>query len=116
MKSLRLLQHPDGANHGKGAAVRLGMLAALGTYRIFMDADNSTALDQITANNVAGLKEVCRVRVGDLGGFGPGPIVVNNILYVTAGNATVAMNPVDCGILWKTIYTSGDRAIGVHHN
>ena len=47
MKSLRLLQHPDGANHGKGAAVRLGMLAALGTYRIFMDADNSTTLEQI---------------------------------------------------------------------
>ncbi len=47
MRSLRLLQHPDGANHGKGAAVRRGMLAALGTYRIFMDADNSTTLDQI---------------------------------------------------------------------
>jgi dolichyl-phosphate beta-glucosyltransferase len=47
MRSLRLLQHPDGANHGKGAAVRRGMLEALGTYRIFMDADNSTTLEQI---------------------------------------------------------------------
>ncbi len=46
-KSLRLLQHSDGANHGKGAAVRRGMLTALGTYRIFMDADNSTTLEQI---------------------------------------------------------------------
>jgi dolichyl-phosphate beta-glucosyltransferase len=45
--SLRLLQHSDGTNHGKGAAVRLGMLAAAGRYRIFMDADNSTTLDQI---------------------------------------------------------------------
>jgi dolichyl-phosphate beta-glucosyltransferase len=45
--SLRLIQHPDRANHGKGAAVRLGMLEARGMYRIFMDADNSTTLDQI---------------------------------------------------------------------
>jgi dolichyl-phosphate beta-glucosyltransferase len=47
VKPLRLLQHPDGANHGKGAAVRLGMLAAAGSYRLFMDADNSTTLDQV---------------------------------------------------------------------
>lgn len=43
---IRLLQHPDGANHGKGAAVRRGMLAATGKVRLFMDADNSTTIDQ----------------------------------------------------------------------
>lgn len=48
LKSLRLLQHPDGANHGKGAAVRRGMLEAHGEYRIFMDADNSTTIEQIS--------------------------------------------------------------------
>ncbi len=42
-----LLSHPDGANHGKGASVKLGMLKARGDYRLFMDADNSTTLDQI---------------------------------------------------------------------
>jgi dolichyl-phosphate beta-glucosyltransferase len=44
---LRLVRHPDGANHGKGAAVRRGMLAARGARRLFMDADNSTTCDQI---------------------------------------------------------------------
>jgi dolichyl-phosphate beta-glucosyltransferase len=44
---LRLLSHPDGANHGKGASVRRGMMEARGAYRLFMDADNSTTLDQI---------------------------------------------------------------------
>jgi dolichyl-phosphate beta-glucosyltransferase len=44
---LKMLRHPDGANHGKGASVRRGMMEAGGTYRLFMDADNSTALDQI---------------------------------------------------------------------
>lgn len=47
IKNLRIVQHPDGANHGKGAAVKLGMLAARGRYRLFMDADNSTTIDQI---------------------------------------------------------------------
>jgi dolichyl-phosphate beta-glucosyltransferase len=45
--SLRVLAHPDGANHGKGASVRKGMMEAVGAYRLFMDADNSTSLDQI---------------------------------------------------------------------
>jgi len=45
--SMNLLAHPDGANHGKGASVRLGMMKAEGAFRLFMDADNSTSLDQI---------------------------------------------------------------------
>jgi len=45
--SVRLLAHADGANHGKGASVRRGMLQACGLYRLFMDADNSTTLDQV---------------------------------------------------------------------
>jgi dolichyl-phosphate beta-glucosyltransferase len=44
---LRLVSHPDGRNHGKGAAVRLGMLEARGRFRLFMDADNSTTIDHI---------------------------------------------------------------------
>jgi dolichyl-phosphate beta-glucosyltransferase len=44
---VRLFGQPDGANHGKGATVRVGMAAATGRYRLFMDADNSTTLDQV---------------------------------------------------------------------
>lgn len=44
---VRLLRHEDGRNHGKGAAVRRGMLAAAGAYRLFMDADNSTSIDHV---------------------------------------------------------------------
>jgi glycosyltransferase involved in cell wall biosynthesis len=44
---MRLLTHSDLANHGKGASVKLGMLDARGDYRLFMDADNSTTLDQV---------------------------------------------------------------------
>jgi dolichyl-phosphate beta-glucosyltransferase len=34
-------------NHGKGAVVRQGLLAAHGKYRVFTDADNSTTLDHV---------------------------------------------------------------------
>ncbi len=44
---VRLLAHADGMNHGKGASVRKGMMEAGGAYRLFMDADNSTTLDQV---------------------------------------------------------------------
>jgi dolichyl-phosphate beta-glucosyltransferase len=44
---LRLLAHPDGRNHGKGATVRRGLAEARGRYRLFMDADNSTTLDHL---------------------------------------------------------------------
>ena len=44
---LRLLAHADGRNHGKGAAVRLGMQHAAGRFRLFMDADNSTTIDHL---------------------------------------------------------------------
>lgn len=45
--SLELLNHPNGANHGKGASVKRGILAAKGAFRLFMDADNSTSLSQV---------------------------------------------------------------------
>lgn len=35
------------AHAGKGSAVREGMLKAKGDFRVFMDADNSTSIDQI---------------------------------------------------------------------
>jgi glycosyltransferase involved in cell wall biosynthesis len=44
---LRLIAQPDGRNRGKGAAVRLGLREAVGAYRLFMDADNSTTLDHV---------------------------------------------------------------------
>lgn len=42
---LHLIDNTD--NHGKGWVVRQGMLRAQGQIRLFMDADNSTTVDQI---------------------------------------------------------------------
>ena len=58
-----LLSHPDGANHGKGASIKRGMLSSKGEYRLFMDADNSTTLDQI-ANFWLQFERGCDVAIG----------------------------------------------------
>lgn len=42
---LRLIDNEE--NHGKGWVVKQGMLEARGVYRLFMDADNSTTVDQV---------------------------------------------------------------------
>jgi dolichyl-phosphate beta-glucosyltransferase len=45
MPTLKLLDYPD--RKGKGFAVREGMLHATGDYRLFMDDDNSTTIENI---------------------------------------------------------------------
>ncbi len=45
--SVRLIEGVRGK--GKGYAVKLGMLSARGNYRLFMDADNATSIDQFGA-------------------------------------------------------------------
>jgi dolichyl-phosphate beta-glucosyltransferase len=43
IKNLRLIDNKE--NHGKGWAVRWGMLQAKGPVRLFMDADNATTIE-----------------------------------------------------------------------
>lgn len=45
IKHLRLLEMRK--SRGKGEAVKEGMLEALGQFRVFTDADNSTSIDQV---------------------------------------------------------------------
>lgn len=46
IKNLRLIDNKK--NQGKGGVVKDGMLSAVGDVRVFMDADNSTRIDEIT--------------------------------------------------------------------
>lgn len=58
---LRLASY--GQNQGKGYAVKYGMLEAVGKYRLFMDSDNSTTVDQFT-NIQPFLKDGYHVVIG----------------------------------------------------
>jgi len=45
VRNLRLIDNKQ--NHGKGYAVKKGMLMARGKYRLFTDADNSTSIEHL---------------------------------------------------------------------
>jgi len=45
IQNLRVIVQKE--NHGKGYAVRKGMLTAKGEWRVFMDADNATTIDHV---------------------------------------------------------------------
>lgn len=45
IKNLTVLENKK--NYGKGYSVKRGILAAKGKYRLFMDADNSTRIEQV---------------------------------------------------------------------
>src|SRR3989344_4289604 len=45
IQNLKLIDNKE--NNGKGYVVRQGMLEAIGDYRLFTDADNSTSIGQI---------------------------------------------------------------------
>jgi dolichyl-phosphate beta-glucosyltransferase len=61
VKNLKLVDIKE--NHGKGSVVQHGMLAAKGDVRLFMDADNSTSVDQFE-NMIPFLKEGYGVVIG----------------------------------------------------
>lgn len=61
IKNLRLIDNEK--NKGKGAVVKQGMLEARGNYRLFMDADNSTTVDQFE-NMTPSFKEGYDVVIG----------------------------------------------------
>jgi dolichyl-phosphate beta-glucosyltransferase len=61
IKNLRIIDNKE--NHGKGSVVRQGMLEAKGTLRLFMDADNSTSVNQFN-NMLPYFKEGYDVVIG----------------------------------------------------
>lgn len=60
--NLKVIENKE--NHGKGYVTRQGMIEAKGAVRVFMDADNSTSLDQID-RFLPFLKEGYDVVIGD---------------------------------------------------
>jgi len=62
IKNLRVIDNQE--NHGKGYVVRQGLMEAKGKYRLFMDADNATTVNQIQ-NLLPFFKEGYDVVIGD---------------------------------------------------
>jgi alcohol dehydrogenase (cytochrome c) len=79
-------------------------------YNLNLRGDRFADLADINTANVARLKEVCRVRMDSTGSsFQVGLILVNGLLYATTGRATAAIDPADCTVVWKSVYTPQQR-------
>lgn len=74
------------------------------TYNKDLVAQRFSPLTQINTKNVTSLKEVCRIQVSDAGSFHTGPILIDGVMYVTTARDTVAINPTNCGMLWKSTW------------
>jgi len=75
---------PLAGNEGKGAAVRHGMLAAVGAYRMFTDADGATPIDELKRLEAA-LAAGADVAIGSRTVQDPGVAVVARSHRVLAG-------------------------------
>ena len=61
-RRIRLLKNPG--NRGKGYAVRNGMLAALGEWVLYSDADLSTPIEEVDTLYCAALKSGASIAIG----------------------------------------------------
>jgi alcohol dehydrogenase (cytochrome c) len=79
------------------------------TYSNSYDGQRFAALDQINTGNVARLRTVCELQMGEEGPFQAGPIVIGDTLFVTTAHTTVAMNAATCALHWRHIDSTGQQ-------
>lgn len=60
-------------------------------------------LDQITPNNVRGLKEVCEIDLNEPSWFSSGILKVGRTLYVTTRRMTYAIDGETCKLRWRYV-------------
>ncbi|MCB2059755.1 MAG: PQQ-binding-like beta-propeller repeat protein [Novosphingobium sp.] len=80
-------------------------------YNRTIDGKRFSDLSMIDTANVGELEEVCRVRLSGPGPLSAGTILVNGMLYVTAAQATIAIEPTNCDVVWKAIYPHDEGEI-----
>lgn len=81
------------------------------TYNGGYSSQRYSPLDSINTGNVAGLKPLCEVQLGEEGAFESGPIVVGDVLYVTTAHTTLAINAANCGVLWRDVYHPAETEV-----
>ncbi len=64
-------------------------------------------LDQITPQNVGGLKEACEFRLNEAAWFSSGLLMVGRTIYVDTMRATYAIDAGTCALRWRTVLKFG---------
>ena len=60
-------------------------------------------LDQITPQNVGGLKESCEFQLNEASWFSSGLLMVDRTFYVNTMRATYAIDATTCALRWRTV-------------
>lgn len=69
-----------------------------------LDGQRFSPLKEITPDNAAQLREVCRLQVDGPTTFHAGLVVVDGVIYTNTGLQTVAMDAATCALRWKFSY------------
>jgi glucose dehydrogenase len=69
-------------------------------------------LDQITPENVAGLREVCEVELNQPVFFTSGLVMAGGALFVTTNRQTVALDAATCAVRWRHVLNFNEAPIG----
>jgi alcohol dehydrogenase (cytochrome c) len=72
-------------------------------------------LDQINAQNIDGVGQVCAYKLGEQGSFQGAPLVYDGVLYFTTGLGTYAIHAANCRALWAYQHRPGPF-MGQHNN
>lgn len=83
------------------------------TYNNDFLSQRYSSLTQINASNVASLREECRVELGDKGALHAGLVLVDGVIYLTAGRDTFAVDAANCAVLWKSTWVPEAREVWV---
>jgi alcohol dehydrogenase (cytochrome c) len=76
------------------------------SYNNTLDGQRYSALREIDTSNVARLKAVCELRLGEEGPFQTGPLVIGDTMFLTTSHTTVAMNATTCVPFWRSVDSS----------
>ena len=73
-------------------------------YNNTANGQRYSPLDQISVANVAGLQEVCRIKVDDSGAFQAGLVELDGTIYLTNAHDTLAIDARTCALRWRNVY------------
>ena len=71
-----------------------------------------SSLAQITPENVGSLREVARYELPETTSFQSGPIIADDVLFVTTATSTYAVNASNGRLLWSQKYEPKSMGLG----
>ena len=75
------------------------------SYNGTLEGTRYSPLTQLTPANASSLERACTFDTGESMSMQSGPVVINNVLYLTTDTSTYAIDAATCGEIWHTVRT-----------